>query len=238
MNEKLYKILEYNKILENIQIYAKAEISKKRIAAIAPCIKKNIVQSELIKTEQALKVVNTIGMIPITAFHTLDHSFLKAQKGGVLSIFEFFELKRFLKICSDVLKYFTENMLLKLDIDLILAVVSYLNIDFEFLKELEKIFIDSEQIADNASVNLMKLRREIKGLNSDIITTINSILNNSNNKKYLSDTMPAMKNQRLTIPVKAEYKDVIRGTVHDISSTGSTYFIEPEKAFNINNKLK
>jgi DNA mismatch repair protein MutS2 len=238
MNEKLYKILEFNKILEYIQKFSKSEISKKRIGGILPYTNKNNVQNELIKTEQALKVIRSIGSIPIAPFYTVDDSVLKAQKGGVLSIFEFWELKRFLKICSNVLKYFTEDILLNLDIDLILAIVSYLNIDIEFLKELEKIFLDSEQLSDNASGELMRLRREIKGLDSQIISTINSILNNPNNKKYLSDIMPAMKNQRLTIPVKAEYKDMIRGTVHDISSTGATYFIEPEKAFNMNNKLK
>lgn len=238
MNEKLYKTLEYNKILGNIQKFAKSEIAKKKIAEIIPHTNLITVQNELMKTEQALKVIYAIGSIPITTFYTIDSSLTKAQKGGVLSIFEFYELKRFLRICSNVLKYFTEHSLLKLDITLILAIVSYLNIDVEFLKELEKIFIDNEQIADNASAELMKLRREIKSLNSEIVTAVNSILNNPNNRKYLSDTVPAMKNQRLTIPVKAEYKEIIRGTVHDISSTGSTFFIEPEKAFNLNNKLK
>lgn len=237
MNEKLFKVLEFKKILSAIEKYAKADISKQRVLSIMPFTDYNIIQYEIEKTYQALNVLTALGSIPTAPFENIDISVTKAQKGGILSIAEFYELKRFMKICVNLQKYFSESALLKLNIDKIFSIVSYINIDTAFARELERIFIDKETIADNATTELMKIRRDIKNAEAEITLTVNSVLNNPSNRKYLSDTVPAMKNQRLTVPVRAEFKDAVKGVIHDISSTGATVFIEPEKAFALNNKL-
>ncbi|NMC57682.1 MAG: endonuclease MutS2, partial [Eubacteriaceae bacterium] len=237
MNERLFKVLEFKKILTEIEKYAKADISKKRVLSIMPFTDYSAVQYELDKTDQALNIITSIGGIPTAPFESIDKSVTKAQKGGILSIAEFYYLKQFLKICINLLKYFSESALLKLNIDKILSIVSYINIDTSFARELDRIFLDKENIADNSTAELLKIRRDIKSAEADITLAVNSVLNNPSNRKYLSDTVPAMKNQRLTVPVRAEFKDAIKGVIHDISATGATVFIEPEKAFSLNNKL-
>lgn len=237
MNEKLFKVLEFKKILTEIEKYAKADISKKRVLSIMPFTDYNTVQYELEKTDQAVAVLTSIGNIPTAPFESIDKSVLKAQKGGILSIAEFYCLKQFLKICINLQKCFSESALQKLNIDKIISIVSYINIDTSLARELDRIFLDKESIADNATAELVKIRRDIKSAEADITAAVNSVLNNPSNRKYLSDTVPAMKNQRLTVPVRAEFKEAIKGVIHDISATGATVFIEPEKAFSLNNKL-
>jgi len=237
MNEKLFKVLEFYKILQNISKHCRTNIAREKILAIKPSTDINFINYELEKTNQAFNILNSVSAPPITAFEDIDEYAQKAQKGGILTIAQFYELKRFLKICYEVLKYFSDTAILNLNADKIEAIVSYITSDKEFLRELDRVFIDKENIADNATGELLKIRREIKSSEADIVNAVNSVLNNPSYRKYLSDTVAAMKNQRLTVPVRAEYKDAVKGVIHDISSTGSTVFIEPEKAFNLNNKL-
>ena len=102
--------------------------------------------------------------------------------------------------------------------------------------KIKKSIIDSETIADNASSSLSAIRRQIRQAEQEIKNKLNSILHSSYSK-YMQENVVTIRNDRFVIPVKQEYRSQIKGFVHDISSSGSTVFIEPMSVFEANNTI-
>ena len=103
--------------------------------------------------------------------------------------------------------------------------------------EINRCILSEEEIADDASPGLKRVRRSITITGEKIHAQLISMVNGSC-RSYLQDAVITMRDNRYCIPVKAEYKSQVPGMVHDQSSTGSTFFIEPAAVVNLNNQLK
>ena len=106
-----------------------------------------------------------------------------------------------------------------------------------FGDEIEKCIIDEDTIADNASHELYIIRRKQKNLEETIKNKLNSFIHSSSYSKYIQESLITIRNDRYVIPVKEEYRANIKGFVHDVSSSGSTIFIEPINIFELNNEI-
>ena len=93
--------------------------------------------------------------------------------------------------------------------------------------------LDENTISDDASHELNTIRKNIKAKEQEI----RSKLNNLSHSKYVQESVITMRSGRFVIPVKNEYRSEIKGFIHDISSSGSTVFIEPISIFDLNNDL-
>ncbi len=103
--------------------------------------------------------------------------------------------------------------------------------------EINRCILSEEEIADDASPALKRIRRSMTITNDRIHSQLTSMINGSL-RTYLQDAVVTMRDNRYCIPVKSEYKGQVPGMVHDQSSTGSTFFIEPAAVVNLNNELK
>ena len=92
-------------------------------------------------------------------------------------------------------------------------------------------------MADNASTELFNIRRKSRNAASRVKSSLDSMIHSERYKKYLQDAIVTMRNNRYVVPVKAEYRAEVKGITHDMSSSGSTIFIEPESVVNANNEL-
>ena len=104
-------------------------------------------------------------------------------------------------------------------------------------EEILRCILSEDEIADDASPALKDIRRQKVIIGDRIHSKLQSILNGSE-RSYLQDAVITQRDGRYCVPVRSEYKSQIRGMVHDQSSTGSTFFIEPEIVVNMNNELK
>ena len=102
--------------------------------------------------------------------------------------------------------------------------------------EIKRCILSEDEIADEASPGLSRVRRSIKAAADRIHTQLNSILNS--HRTYLQDAVITMRDGRYCLPVKAEYKSQVSGMVHDQSATGSTLFIEPMAIVKLNNEIR
>ena len=103
---------------------------------------------------------------------------------------------------------------------------------------IKKCIISEDEISDDASANLRSIRRQ-KNIAADRIhTELNKILNSPSTRTYLQDYVITTRQGRFCLPVKAEYKSLMPGMVHDQSSTGSTVFIEPAAVVKLNNDIR
>ncbi|MBQ9135436.1 MAG: endonuclease MutS2, partial [Lachnospiraceae bacterium] len=103
--------------------------------------------------------------------------------------------------------------------------------------EIRRCLLSEEEVADDASPTLKGIRRSITLTGEKIHNQLSSMLTSSY-RNYLQDAVVTMRDNRYCIPVKAEYKNQVSGMVHDQSSTGSTFFIEPAAVVELNNKLR
>ena len=111
----------------------------------------------------------------------------------------------------------------------------YINKTLE--KEINDKILDENTIADNASTKLKTIRKQQKDLSLQIRNKLNTIVHSATYSKYLQDCVITIRNERFVVPVKEEYRGQIKGFVHDISSSGSTVFVEPLAIFELNNEL-
>ena len=103
--------------------------------------------------------------------------------------------------------------------------------------EIERCIVSEDEISDDASPALKRIRRNINGINDKVHSTLTSLVNGSL-RTYLQDPIITMRGDRYCLPVKAEYRGQVQGLIHDQSSTGSTLFIEPMAVVKLNNDLK
>lgn len=98
--------------------------------------------------------------------------------------------------------------------------------------------LSEEEIADAASSELADIRRHMRIQSAKVKDSLQKIISSPSFSKYLRDPIITLRGDRYVVPVKSEYKSEIPGLVHDVSSTGSTFFIEPMSAVNANNALR
>ena len=107
----------------------------------------------------------------------------------------------------------------------------YLNINVE--KKIFDSILDENTISDDASSSLKTIRKNIKNKEQEIRNKLNPILH----QKFVQEPIVTVRNDRFVIPVKSELKSECKGFIHDISSSGSTLFIEPISVFDLNNDI-
>lgn len=233
MDSQVLKTLEFDKILETVKKYAVMDVTAERFSSAAVCdnIKKiNIMQNE---TAQAIELITKKGNPPILCQTDIRSALLRTVRGGVLSISEIIAVGKVLQTAQRLKNYpdDAECEALQEHFDAL-----YTNRDLE--KRIFAAFIDDETIADDASAELSDIRRKIKLSNNKIRDVLKNIITSPTYSKCLQEQIITMRGDRYVVPVKSEYKGVIKGIVHDTSSTGATLFTEPMSVVDLNNEIR
>ena len=158
----------------------------------------------------------------------------KAHRGGCLQNTELLDIAGVLRCTRNVKKYFEGETSPNLLAQLFSALVPNMYLE-------ERIFssiLSEEEIADTASPELADIRRHMRIQSAKIKDGLQKIISSPAYSKFLRDPIITMRQGRYVVPVKSECKNDIPGLIHDVSSTGSTYFIEPASAVNANNALR
>ncbi len=231
---KTLKSLEFDKILKSVSSYAILEDSKKAICSLEPQTDVKEVKHAISMTEEAYKLLFTHSAVYVPYFASITDALSRAEKGATLNMAELLEVASNLKSARIV-----KNNFESINDDQIVFLRELAKNLFEFLvfeKEITSKIISEDTMADSASPRLASIRKNIRNLNAKIRDKLNSYIRGSN--KYLQDNVVTMRMNRYVIPVKSEYKGMVKGFVHDQSSSGSTVFIEPEQVIEYNNELK
>ncbi len=238
MNSKYLKALEYNEIIKKLISYCKTYIGKEEVVSLTPSFEKNEVVSRLNFTKEATSLIARKGNIPLADLPNIAINMKTLESSGVLSTTALLNIAKFLKISREVKGYFFSGD----DIDLAPYTKLYDLFDLIYTNKSveDKIFsviLDENTIDDNASSKLSSLRRQSKKLEQNIRDKLNSILHSSTYSKYIMEPIVTIRDNRFVIPIKEEYKSQVKGFIHDISSSGSTVFIEPLSVFELNNEI-
>ena len=236
MNKTLLK-LEYNKILDLLCTYCKTYIGKEKILQLRPCNTSITVQSLLNQTTEANTLLNKYGKPPITDIPNVDIIIKSIESNNTLSAKNLLQITHILKLSRELKSYFYDNELNSSDYPIMNSIFEQLYSNIGIEQNIFNSILDENNIADTASKELNTLRTKRKNLELNIKNKLNSIIHSSSYSKFIMEPIITIRNDRYVIPVKVEYKDNLKGLVHDISFSGSTVYIEPITIFDINNEI-
>ena len=236
MNNNLLK-LEYNKILDIISNYCKTYIGKKYVLELRPSNNKNDVQSMLNETSQGVILIQRNSTPPLGEIADVTVYLKTLDSCGVLSIKALLEMQNILQMSFDLKDYFNKDYINPIDFENLRQYFDNLYINPSIVATFEKSIVDEDTIADSASNKLQDIRKRKRRIEQDIRSKLNTILHSSTYSKFIRENIVTIRNGRFVIPVKEEYRSSIKGFIHDVSSSGSTVFVEPIAVFDLNNEI-
>ena len=237
MNEQYQKSLtklELDKVLALLADHASSPAAKERCLAVRPLDDAEDIWLLQAQTSAACKLITLKGSPSFGGIVDVGASLSRADRGGCLSPEELLRVATVLKAARTAKEYAEGD-----------AVESGLDIFFRQLTPNkffeERIFtsiLSKDEIADAASSELASIRRKIRQQSSKIRESLQKIITSPTYAKILQEPIVTIRSDRFVVPVKAECKSQLPGLVHDVSSSGSTFFIEPMSAVNGNNELR
>ena len=236
MNAKVLTTLEYNKIIDLLTEKADSEPGKKLCRELVPSTDLSAIRTAQRETKDALARLFRIGSTSFGSNRDLGFSIRSLEIGSSLSMSELLKLASFLDNVSRI-KTYGKKEREDFPNDSLDAYFEGLTPMTQLANEINRCILSEEEMADDASPKLKSIRRSKLSTNEKIHSQLTSMVNGAY-RTFLQDAVITMRDNRYCIPVKAEYKSQVSGMVHDQSSTGSTFFIEPAAVVNLNNQLK
>lgn len=234
MEEKTLKILEYDKILEQLSTYATSEAGREYCLRLTPSSNFRHLSLWQKNTTDACTRIRLSGhSVSFRGLKDIPDTLKRIDMGASLSIPELLAVSAVLTVSDRVKRFDAYDEGDEDSLSEMFGMIDPLN---DINRNLQRCIIDEETIADDASPGLFSIRKRMQKAESDIHDTMAARLNSS--REYLTDAVITLRDGRYCLPVKAEYKSKVPGIVHDTSSTGLTLFIEPMAVVNLNNELR
>lgn len=236
MNHKALQVLEYHKIIRQLAEYAGSDPGRELCRHLEPSSNlAEILQAQTETTDAATRV-RMKGSLSFSGVHDIQGSVKRLEIGSSLSIAELLSISSLLTIAARAKAYGRHEESEEFPDDSLDERFRILEPLTPVNQEMKRCILSEDEVADDASPGLHKVRRSMKTIQDRIHTQLNSVLNSS--RSYLQDAVITMRDGRYCLPVKSEYKNQVSGMVHDQSSTGSTLFIEPMAVIQLNNELR
>ena len=232
--EKSMIKLELNLVLERLADCATSEEAKERCRALRPLSDAQDIRALLDQTSAACEMITLKGAPGFQDVKEVGSSLERADRGGCLTPAELLRVAGVLRCIRSVKAYYNSD-----------SNQSVLDVYFQELspnryleEKITNSILSEEEIADAASSELADIRRHMRIQSAKVKESLQKIISSPSYAKYLRDPIITLRGDRYVVPVKSEYKSEIPGLIHDVSSTGSTFFIEPMSAVNANNALR
>lgn len=232
--EKSLHTLELPQVLELLAHQAVCEDAKERCLALRPSVQEAEVLRLLEETTAARNMMDVHGSPAIARLKPVAAILQRASLGGSLNNKELLTVARVLRTAREVNAYsgFGETPTILDPLFRSLTANSVLE------NKITGAILSEEEIADNASPALADIRRHIRAASGKARDVLQKLISSPTNAKYLQEAIITIRNGRFVVPVKSECKGSVPGLVHDVSATGSTFFVEPMAAVQANNELR
>ena len=233
--EKSLHTLELDRVLELLAESCVSDEGKDRARNLIPATDADEVRALLQETSDACHLVEIKGTPSMRDVKDVKASLLRADRGGTLSTLELLRIAGVLRAARTVKAYGEGDG----DDTGSLARYFWALTPNKYLED--RIFgaiVSEEEIADNASPELSDIRRHMRVAGSRVRESLQKIITSPTYSKFLREPIITMRGDRYVVPVRSEYKNAIPGMVHDVSSSGGTFFIEPMQAVQANNELR
>lgn len=232
--EKSLGKLELDQVLEQLAQYAGSDEGKRRCRDLHPTSDLETVQGLLEETNAASVLCTKKGNLSFSGVKDVSASLERADMGGALQPKELLEIGCLLKTTRNVKAYIADD-----EEKTVLTPLFQCLCPNKYLED--KIFgaiLSEDEIADAASSELADIRRHMRAQSGKIRDSLQKVISSPAYSKFLREPIVTIRQGRYVVPVKSECRNDVPGLVHDVSATGSTYFVEPMSAVNANNALR
>ena len=232
--EKSQIKLELNQVLSLLAECAGSNDGKQTCLALKPTSDLEDVMGLLEETTAASTLSTNKGYPVFSEVRDVSATLDRAERGGTLQPKELLQIAGVLRCARKVKGYVAED-----EQETVLTPLFQMLTANKYLED--KIFgaiLSEEEIADTASTELADIRRHMRIQSAKIKDGLQKIISSPSYSKFLREPIITIRQGRYVVPVKSECKNDVPGLVHDVSATGSTYFVEPMSAVNANNALR
>lgn len=233
--EKYYKILELDKIIQKIQELCQLEETKTNLKNLKLLNDLDKINDTLAEVDEATILIQRMQRFPLYFKSDLRKTLNLINKGYVINLDELLVIAKFLDTIKANQVYLDTIENLKIETKYFKKNVDKLFYPKELNLRIKDIITPYGEINDHATVELAKIRKAIRDTEKNIQVKLQDAISKNSNK--LTDTIISIRNDRYVIPVKHEFKNVVKGIIHDQSASGETVFIEPLVVNELNNKL-
>lgn len=234
MDKAALKTLEYNKILSKLAEKAGSKLGRELCLGLHPASDIDDVRESLAQTAEAV-YVDSMTRPPLGGIFDLRPSIKKVGLGAVLELEEIQNILMTMYAMRAIKKFFKD---LEMEAPMLKEKAHGIEILGNLERNLENTVDEHGNLRDDASVELRRIRREMKVSQARIKDHLANILHSSEYQKFFQDAIVTIRGDRYVVPIKQEYKNYFPGIVHDQSASGSTVFIEPMAVVNLNNEVK
>jgi len=234
ISEKTLSTLEFDKIRELLAKACPTRGAAERARALCPTDRLDVIERAQTRTADARRLLDTKGMPPFGSVTDMTDICERSLKGATLTPRELLDAAALLRSARSCLEYIRSNKLFDTSLD---EIFERLIPNRSLEDRIYRSVISDDMISDEASTALADIRRKIRASNSKIKETLARYVSGSYSK-YLQENIVTQRGGRYVVPVKIEYKNEVRGLVHDTSSSGATVFVEPMAVVDANNELR
>lgn len=237
MNEKVIHTVEFDKIIQKLEKHAGSSLGKQYCMELLPMTDREEICRAQRETSDALTHVLTQGEISFQGVKDVRESLKRLEIGGILSMKELLDISRLLNAAGSVKAYFRKSLNEEEETgDSLNEYYQLLEPLSPLMNEIRRCIVAENEMADDASLGLSKVRKSLKAAADRIHEQLNQVVNTK--RSMLQDGIITMRNGRYCLPVKAEYRSSFPGMLHDQSATGSTLFMEPNSVVKLNNEIR
>ncbi len=235
MNDKALRVLEFNKIKEELKKYTTTSAGKDIIEELVPYDNAFEVREHIEETREAFELLIKKSAPPFEGLYDIREGIGRAQRGFSLLPVQLLRIANLLRCArrfKDYISHKDEEQSYRVIEDICAGLVPLKKLEDEIFLAI----ISEEEISDRASAVLFNIRRTLRDKTTSIKSKVNSLVRTYS--QYLQESIYTVRGDRYVLPVKVEHKGAVPGLVHDQSSSGATLFIEPMSLVTLNNEIK
>lgn len=223
--EKSINKLEFSLILDKLSEFAILPAVKTQISSLKPSSNINMLEEELTKTQEALRIIQRSMRAPLYMSCDYDKILLLLSKGAILSGKELYETVKLYETIRANVKFANHLKKDQIESQYFQMITSKLYLNESIEQMLLKALDEEGNVEDNASPKLKSLRKKLVQIELNLKQKLQEIV--AKEAAKLSQTSIVLRDDRYCLAVKSEYKNHIKGIIHDTSASMQTIFIEP-----------
>ena len=235
MDQKTIETLEFNQILEQLSKHCSFSVSAELAKSVSPTHDIVEAQRMLGETSEAVTLLEMRSGFSIGGARDIREAIDQTEHGVTLDPHQLLDIKYTL-IASRNLKRSLSRLGSQFPslYDLSLQISD----SYGLIDVISKTLSDRGEILDSASKKLGQIRHDIRIVHDRLLNKLQRMLNDPNISPYLQEALVTQRDGRYVLPLRAEFKGKVKSIVHDQSSSGATYFIEPIGVVDLNNRFR
>lgn len=238
MQPRVLKVLEFNKVKDKLATFAASSLGKEKVSQLTPATNYEEVVERQLQTDEAATILRLKGEVPLGGITDIRAHVKRAEIGGTLNTNELLDIAGTIYAARKLDRFVEAVLEEEISIPIMKNYMDQLIIYPELERNIKNCIDEYGEVLDGASDKLRGIRQQLRSTESRVREKLENMIRSSNAQKMLSDAIITIRNERYVIPVKQEYRSAYGGIVHDQSSSGATFFIEPQQVVDLNNVLQ